>query len=147
MGCPRLHTALPTHAEGIELHSLRDCRALLGASSKEPTSTGEEGSRDASSHGAHDGVLVKAGSGVATFAAPGSPGIPAATAISVAPTAAAAPAATLPAPATAAPAAAVAAAAVAPRMRHALRFSRRRRQPLRLPRLHRAAHRRQYRDR
>lgn len=31
-------------------------------------------------HGAHDGVLVKAGSGVATFAAPGSPGIPAATA-------------------------------------------------------------------
>ena len=31
-------------------------------------------------HGAHDSVLVKAGSGVATFAAPGSPGIPAATA-------------------------------------------------------------------
>ncbi|MFT5679513.1 MAG: glutamate-1-semialdehyde 2,1-aminomutase [Myxococcota bacterium] len=31
-------------------------------------------------HGAHDSVLVKAGSGVATFAVPGSPGIPAATA-------------------------------------------------------------------
>ena len=31
-------------------------------------------------HGAHDAVLVKAGSGVATFAVPGSPGIPAATA-------------------------------------------------------------------
>jgi glutamate-1-semialdehyde 2,1-aminomutase len=31
-------------------------------------------------HGAHDSVLVKAGSGVATFATPGSPGIPAATA-------------------------------------------------------------------
>lgn len=31
-------------------------------------------------HGAHDSVLVKAGSGVATFAQPGSPGIPAATA-------------------------------------------------------------------
>ena len=29
-------------------------------------------------HGAHDAVLVKAGSGVATFAVPGSPGIPAA---------------------------------------------------------------------
>ena len=29
-------------------------------------------------HGAHDGMLVKAGSGVATFAQPGSPGIPAA---------------------------------------------------------------------
>ena len=31
-------------------------------------------------HGAHDGMLVKAGSGVATFAQPGSPGIPAAVA-------------------------------------------------------------------
>ena len=31
-------------------------------------------------HGAHDAVLVKAGSGVATFAKPGSPGIPASTA-------------------------------------------------------------------
>ena len=31
-------------------------------------------------HGAHDSVLVKAGSGVATFAQPGSPGIPAAVA-------------------------------------------------------------------
>jgi glutamate-1-semialdehyde 2,1-aminomutase len=31
-------------------------------------------------HGAHDSVLVKAGSGVATFAKPGSPGIPTATA-------------------------------------------------------------------
>ena len=31
-------------------------------------------------HGAHDAVLVKAGSGVATFAQPGSPGIPAAVA-------------------------------------------------------------------
>jgi glutamate-1-semialdehyde 2,1-aminomutase len=31
-------------------------------------------------HGAHDAVLVAAGSGVATFARPGSPGIPAATA-------------------------------------------------------------------
>jgi len=31
-------------------------------------------------HGAHDSVLVKAGSGVVTFAQPGSPGIPAATA-------------------------------------------------------------------
>lgn len=31
-------------------------------------------------HGAHDSVLVKAGSGVATFAKPGSPGIPAAVA-------------------------------------------------------------------
>jgi glutamate-1-semialdehyde 2,1-aminomutase len=31
-------------------------------------------------HGAHDSVLVKAGSGVATFAQPGSPGIPQATA-------------------------------------------------------------------
>ena len=27
-------------------------------------------------HGAHDSMLVKAGSGVATFAQPGSPGIP-----------------------------------------------------------------------
>jgi glutamate-1-semialdehyde 2,1-aminomutase len=31
-------------------------------------------------HGAHDAMLVKAGSGVATFAVPGSPGVPAATA-------------------------------------------------------------------
>ena len=34
-------------------------------------------------HGAHDSVLVKAGSGVATFAQPGSPGIPAAVAAPV----------------------------------------------------------------